>query len=235
MQNDPTDGGADKRAFARLPLRLDARLVGEEWEERRGQIRDFCPGGVFLACERSASDPPQAELAADAGRGRTQLRFRAPGDAGVDSVYTVLTRVVRSFEAGLGLAFIGLDLSALSALEGLARRQSGETAAQTGGNPSIGGASREEIVAECQALSASELSGVLAGFFKRAESELLVSAREPRAAFHNRGILMRSTPSKRNRRWFRLSSKSLLPRTFPTLDARLPRWKPRWIHPTFRA
>ncbi len=182
MANERSASGANRRAYVRLPLRLAARLEGESWPERTGQIRDFCPGGIFLACPIHDTDPAIGDLDPADGRAKAVVRFQTDPRAGT-RVHEVSVRVVRAFEAGVGLAFVDADVAALDALQQLAQRQVEATAAQTGGNPSIAGTKREEIVRECSLLCVSRLDDVLEGFFRRAEKKLLLATREATSSF----------------------------------------------------
>ena len=177
MAKERPVGGINQRAYVRIPLRLTARLEGEHWLGRVGQIRDYCPGGIFLACEVTGSDPTVGEL--DAADPRVQATVRFQIDLGSGAVgHTVRARVVRSFEAGLGLAFVDADPATLGALQQLAERQIAETATRTGGNPSIGDPKREAIVRECSALCTVEFGAVIASFCRRAEQQLVLASRE---------------------------------------------------------
>ncbi|MGK0173602.1 MAG: hypothetical protein ACI9W2_005350, partial [Gammaproteobacteria bacterium] len=130
MQTGSTGGGREKRAYARLPLRLGVQLSGPAWGERIGESRDFCPGGVFIACDISDADPhdlPGTDYDA-------QITLDFSVDVAGGQITTMPALVVRVFDAGLGIAFVDPDPALLEALELAARAQQASDSARTGGD-----------------------------------------------------------------------------------------------------
>lgn len=177
MTDMESEGGVNRRAYARLPVRLDARLKGDAWLERLGRIRDFCPGGVFLGCRTAETDPAVESLPPDDPQLRVTVGFEIE-DLERPETFSLEARVARAFDAGLGLAFLEPDAAALAALQRLADRQNAERAVSAVRNPKIAGVAREEIVQECRLFCANSLAELLESFSERAKQHLAEVARE---------------------------------------------------------
>ena len=174
MQTGSTGGGREKRAYARLPLRLGVQLSGPAWGERVGEIRDFCPGGIFIVCDISDADPrnvPSADYDAP-----ITLDFSA--DVAGEQITTMLALVVRVFDAGLGLAFVDPDPALLEALELTARAQQASDSIRTGGDITLDRGARERILVEISKRATHEMDTVFGTFFKKATEGLMLAARE---------------------------------------------------------
>jgi hypothetical protein len=130
---DSTGKGHEKRAYTRLPLRLEARLFGPSWAERSGQIRDFCPGGVFFACAPGTGDPSEEARAASDPLATVTVRFTL----GAGSEHAVAARVARALGSGLGLSFVDPGAEIIAALQAEAERQLEQSRPATRGESSL--------------------------------------------------------------------------------------------------
>src|SRR6056297_477313 len=101
----------DKRAFPRVPMRLDALLMDRRGHTATGVIHDFCAGGVFVAVDIPHLDG-EAMLAE--GEGVTVNVTVGEDD------FALTARVARRLTNGVGLAFQNPDRAALSALQKMA-------------------------------------------------------------------------------------------------------------------
>lgn len=155
---DPTG----KRASPRYPLDLHAFIRGSGDIRLPCVIRNFCIGGMFLSYRQSAS------LAAMA-----QGDFPAAGD--IIAIHCVVpaerqsnrlqfqARVVRSFEGGVGVAFINPNLAALQIMQDFSL-PSGAVApiAQLGADAGIAGNMKAgTIVKECSRVIDSAIDGMI--------------------------------------------------------------------------
>ncbi|MDA8092458.1 MAG: DUF1631 family protein [Betaproteobacteria bacterium] len=119
--HDSKPSGADKRFFARHPIRLTAVWGVPGEPDHPAEIQDFCLGGLFVAlgdAPRAASLPPdkivEIRCSVAAGDQRQELRFRG--------------RVVRLHEGGAGIALIDPELAAIHALHAYAKAHPVDTA-----------------------------------------------------------------------------------------------------------
>ncbi|MEM7251936.1 MAG: DUF1631 family protein [Pseudomonadota bacterium] len=160
-------GGADQRAYARLPVRLPAEvMLGRATAGRSGEIRDFCRGGMYFAAEFSE------QTVSDLQGLPATVRFSLEED-GAKRGYVLQARIARSFLGGLGLAFVDADPNAIRALQHHAEAY--QKRAKAGGPRH---ARRDAVLNDCKSLTQTHLRPLFDAFLNRAEKDLLAKARE---------------------------------------------------------
>ncbi len=152
----------DKRAFPRIPMRLDALLMDRRGRTVAGVIHDFCAGGVFVAVDIPQFDG-DAMLAE--GEGVTVNVTVGAED------FALTARVARRLSNGVGLAFRNPDRAAVSALQKMAvasRRVSGGDAVRV--------PDTDRILEECRVLVGDALSSLIRRFNAYIERDLVDAA-----------------------------------------------------------
>jgi len=107
----------EQRKYERRPLYHAAWLTGANLRQAPCKIRDYCPGGIFLACAGPGGDGDRLPLVdGDSVRIGFKVRLRGQGEKTLELAATV----VRVFPHGLGLSFDQPDPAVLGVLEKLA-------------------------------------------------------------------------------------------------------------------
>ena len=101
--------GAERRAFKRFPVRLEANVTGQQGQSAC-TVRDFCIGGMFLAL--NDSDPSNDYAENDA----ISIACKIPSQIQLKDV-VFSGYVVRNTGNGLALRFVDPDLGALQLLQ----------------------------------------------------------------------------------------------------------------------
>ena len=165
----------ERRNFTRQPLTLPATLVRPGTEVVEASIRDFCPGGLFLALAQGSSSSVSAPVDTDEA---VQVKFSANLDDGEQS-FTVRARVAGVFKGGIGCEFFDPDPAAVSALGAEAARQDrGDTTAVTPVPTTPLAADAQRIVDRLRQRLGTYLQTQAAALFKSAEEKLFLSARD---------------------------------------------------------
>ncbi len=105
----------NQRRYPRQELIHDATVSGDRIGELPCQIRDYCPGGMFLAWKQSGGTPPPLTRG-DRVKVRFKVRLKGAGQRGYDLSGTVAW----TFERGFGIAFEQLDSGTARILSKLA-------------------------------------------------------------------------------------------------------------------
>lgn len=112
----------ERRAHVRKPLELQAVFAANDGRRGRCHIRDYCPDGLLLALEPSASPAAPAPAAADGALPtRMEIRFQVRL-RGEPRRFALKARVARTAPGGVGVRLEGPDPGALRVLERLAER-----------------------------------------------------------------------------------------------------------------
>lgn len=114
---------SERRRFTRKPLTLDARVTAGGTDSLPCQIRDFCPGGLFIAVSGIDDDHYVSLERKELDRGDlVQVHFRAD-ESEYSETAEVTARISGVFNGGMGLEFQDADPVAVQTLEALADKQ----------------------------------------------------------------------------------------------------------------
>ena len=161
----------ERRRYKRQRLTLDAMILGRHPPARAYKVRDFCPGGLFLA----QVDPPGSHTLAKGEE--VQAKFSIPLEGGRTQSVEVFASVARVFDDGVGIAFIEPDPKVLRALKDLAVRQKDKLRSVRRSERSPG-SQRERILSECKTVFRRHLTATFEEFCQKADEQLFACARD---------------------------------------------------------
>lgn len=175
----------ERRKYIRQPVELPARLFALGHPALACTIRDFCLGGLFLACpeldepERAAGARPVAQ------NDVVSIQFSID-TRGQRRRFEVKARVAGLFGGGLGVEFQDPSPEALHALQDLANRTQQARVREQRQRSGAGTASPEtfdtaRILAGCKERVTSYLDENVKGLFEVATRDLFVAARDARS------------------------------------------------------
>ncbi len=152
----------NQRAFPRFPITLDVSVILPGKGSLKCQVRDYCPGGMFLLCD---------EVPVTSAKGsELVVEFSVPESAGES--YRMQGRVARSMTHGMGVAFTAPNQVALMALAQLSERQSAQQKqAGAGVSGDVG-----LIAAGCREVGVQGLRRLVARFFAVANDSMYDAA-----------------------------------------------------------
>ncbi len=164
--------GNNKRAFARQSLSLDAILNTSKSAHIQCKIRDFCPGGLFLALVNQQSSAEHIRfLSRDE---KVNITFNVELDTG-RRAFKMEASIARVFETGVGAAFVNPAQDALKALDMLAEQEKMES---TLGSSDMPKEINSEVLGSSWTLTAKHLKILMKNFFEQADEELFIAARD---------------------------------------------------------
>ncbi len=164
--------GNNQRAFVRQSLSLDASLNTAKSANIQCKIRDFCPGGMFLALVN-----PQANAEAISFLSRDDkitISFNVELNE-ARRAFKMQGSIARVFNTGIGAAFINPAEDALKALTLLAEQQKAEA---TLGRSDLPQERNAKVLDETWFLSAKHLKSLIKTFFEQADEQLFIAARD---------------------------------------------------------
>ena len=159
----------EHRAFIRQSLHLNAQLIRTGVGTQPCTIKNFCPGGLFLALHGAG--------AMEIGD-TVQIRFTAEVD-GHKHEFRLRARLAGEYNGGIGCEFFDPDENAIHALQ-LCAEQPGDhpatvVAVQTGSRLSPQSA---QLILSCKEKLSNYLTHQLEDMFKHAAEDLFISARD---------------------------------------------------------
>ncbi|MGM0594418.1 MAG: DUF1631 family protein, partial [Pseudomonadota bacterium] len=163
----------NKRTAPRFPVTLDvtARFSGRE--SQRCRVRDYCSGGIYLLCDRSAG------AAAQASRGEAlTVEFKDPLTPQAPA-HRIAGRVVRFESHGMGIAFSEENPAAIIALSQLAASQAAGGSGVAGtavAGETYGHETVEKLSGLIRERSIVRVKAILHYFFEQARTRLMDAA-----------------------------------------------------------
>jgi diguanylate cyclase (GGDEF)-like protein len=118
-----TDGGAERRRYVRLPMRLDALVAIDGRPAVQCTVRDFCVAGLFVAIS-------QQQLRLVKPQTSAVLFFSLVVD-GVQSDYQLTLQIFRVVGSGFGCGFKDADPQTIALLQSLAASSNPKAAPDT--------------------------------------------------------------------------------------------------------
>lgn len=113
---------AERRAFVRYPVVLDATLAATDGQTVACAVRDFCGGGMLLQFKQQAAKAPRFSFTQD---DEVTLSCVVPESDG-NKILQFQARVARNVQDGIGLAFINPKRESLQILQQYALQVSSE-------------------------------------------------------------------------------------------------------------
>ncbi|MCP4040380.1 MAG: DUF1631 family protein, partial [Gammaproteobacteria bacterium] len=169
----------EKRAHIRQPLDLDARIITSDHSAHNCGIKDFCLGGLFIACT-GRSDAGDAHQHLPVVVGDQILVDFAIDLRGKPQFFRLQARVAGIFRGGIGVEFIEPDPGALLALQELASRtqHAGMQAAPSHPAPRAPGSPGGKTLTACRQVVSRYLKTHIEALFKQASDDMFVAARD---------------------------------------------------------
>ncbi|NIR30100.1 MAG: DUF1631 family protein [Gammaproteobacteria bacterium] len=170
----------ERRRHTRHPISLPATIIAPNGDAHEAVIKDFCLGGLFVACRELVEPASGRRIGEEAP---LRLSFVLPVE-GRDESFEVFTQVARVLSDGIGVHFTDADVSTLKALRALAThakhtRRKSEAAARlavpsetvvSGVDAGILDASR--ALFRCKGMVADYLTANIEALYKRADDKL---------------------------------------------------------------
>ncbi len=116
-------GGAERRRYARLPIKLDALVAIDGRPPIPCTVRDFCVAGIFVAI------PPQ-QLRLVKAHTSAKLLFCLVVD-GAEKEFELILTIFRIIGGGFGCGFENADPAIISLLQNLATNLNAPSVAET--------------------------------------------------------------------------------------------------------
>lgn len=163
----------EKRAFTRRKVRLEGVCVAPGLGRREVEIRDFCSGGMLLACDSEAGErpfytPSQGEM--------VEIRCDIPLDEGTAPLL-FRGRIVRVEGETAGLAFIDPDLLSLQRLQAFAKAPPLErTKAQATAAPLTGDVPVGTLAEGFRSIARASIEPLLKDFIEKTVDQLYFKA-----------------------------------------------------------
>lgn len=167
----------ERRRHTRHSISLAAEITTADGKTHAAAVKDFCLGGLFVAC-RALADNERVDEGAP-----LRVNFAVPIE-GVDHEFEVATCIARILPGGIGVNFMQSDIATLKALRALAtyarqmRKNQGTSARLTvpteavvsGVDPAMLDASR--VLERCKSIVADYLTANIQALYKRADEKL---------------------------------------------------------------
>ncbi len=170
----------ERRRHTRHPISLSATIIAPNGDAHEAIIKDFCLGGLFVAC-RGLVDPPGGRPVGK--EAPLRVSFVLPVE-GRDESFEVFTQVARVLSDGMGVHFTDADVSTLKALRALAtyakqERKRAEAAARLAvpSETVISGVDADmldasKVLVRCKSIVADYLTANIEALYKRADEKL---------------------------------------------------------------
>lgn len=175
--------GTGRRGFVRYPVSLDAILIVPEGHKIPCVIRDFCLGGMLLHYQRQVDKNQARAFSA----GDVLLVHCVVSLSGEDKALQFKTRVARSVQDGVGLAFINPEQDTLQCMQRFALLPPSDTEenkAQQSGEAGIGnnktgpfGRRYTDLLAGCERIVVETLDSLLEKLCTNLASQLFEMSR----------------------------------------------------------
>lgn len=168
---EPTAQGAERRAYERYSVQLQARANTQGAAARDCVVRDFCVGGMFLSFESMVEDASVTQLCSPTKDDEVSLECSVPAMGRVRTL-NFSTQVVRKKGDGLALRFLNPDLGALQILLDHAKSLRNKTGAQQHDTPldislsseTFNGKSAAEVIKRCNQMANHAAASLLVQF-----------------------------------------------------------------------
>ena len=167
-----TSVSREQRAYTRKQLTLDVE-VSSGGMVATYEVRDYCSGGMLLIYKQG---PQALQPAALAAGSQLTINFSLPIRNGIQHL-ELDARVARTFDLGIGVAFINPSPATLQALQ----EPAGSTAPVAESQPDSPGltaANKHQILSRCRQILSKHLFDMLHDFFSRADDRLLECAQQ---------------------------------------------------------
>ena len=166
------DVGKERRAYTRIKLTLGVEVSSVDMTASY-EVRDYCLGGMLLIYKQG----PQALQPAALTKGDPLIiGFSLPVRNRVQH-FTLDAEVARTFDSGVGVAFIHPSPATLQALQVL----DGSVAPVTDSQPAISSdalTNKHQILSQCRRILSQHLFEILHDFFRQADDRLLECAQQ---------------------------------------------------------
>ena len=163
----------ERRAHPRIPLDLKALVSRQGTGPHRCQIRDFCPGGMYLVPgEVGSPGEPPALVAGE----EVEIHFsvhRGGAVTGQRQAFRVNARVAHLRGHGFGVSFLHPEPAAMQALTEVSRRPGAPAAEGSGGRSAL---DQQQIVGRFRERVGKRLPPLVEGFFHRVGEALVAQA-----------------------------------------------------------
>ena len=163
----------EKRASLRKPLMLGVEISIDHSHSAAYEVRDYCSGGMLLIFKNgSRAVQPESLFRGN----KVTINLSLPIQNTIKHL-KLEAQVARSFDLGIGIAFINPSPAIIHALDKLAENAgpSGEPQLLP---PEQNAANRHTIISKCRDAVSSHLFDILHDFFRRADDQLLSCARK---------------------------------------------------------
>jgi diguanylate cyclase (GGDEF)-like protein len=176
----------DKRVFTRHPIRLEGWCSVPGEGKRTVEIRDFCPGGLYLSYHDRSDDWPPRRFA-PAHNSAIEIHASVPAPDG-ETTLLFRGRVVRIDQNGAGVAFVDPDFEALRVLHDFAKKQPPGTATQqshqapsagpAAGASKLGDSAAQALLRACREMAGKHLEPMASTFLQRVTDRFFGAAGE---------------------------------------------------------